>query len=149
MGSSKTQLAFVMDQIAAAGNVTAKAMFGEFGIYCDGKICALFCDNQLFIKPTAEGRAFIGEPVEAPPYPGAKLYFLIEEKVADRRWVSELVRITADSLPAPKPKAKRKPEQKSKPASAGRAKSPPPSEVKKKSDRKPSGNKRTPRGRST
>jgi TfoX/Sxy family transcriptional regulator of competence genes len=111
MGSDKSHLEYVMDQIASAGDVTARAMFGEYGIYCDGKICALFCDNKLFVKPTEPGRAFIQKPVEAPPYPGAKLYYLIEEKIDDRRWVSELIRITADALPAPKPRT-RKPKSK-------------------------------------
>ena len=57
MASDKNQLDFVLDQIRDAGVVTAKRMFGEFGIYCDGKIVALFCDNQLFVKPTDRGRA--------------------------------------------------------------------------------------------
>ena len=41
-------------------------MFGEYAIYCDGKVTALVCDNQLFVKPMEAGRSFIGEVVEAP-----------------------------------------------------------------------------------
>ncbi len=108
MASDKDQLRFVMDQIGKAGMVTAKSMFGEYGIYCDGKIVALFCDNQLFVKPTEEGRSYIQNPVEAPPYPGAKPYFLIEEKIEDREWVSELIRLTAEALPLPMNKKSKK-----------------------------------------
>jgi TfoX/Sxy family transcriptional regulator of competence genes len=93
-------------QMSKAGTVTAKSMFGEYGIYCDGKIVALFCDDQLFVKPTQAGKAFIQDPVEAPPYPGAKPYFLVEERVEDRDWISELIRITAKELPPPKTKSK-------------------------------------------
>jgi hypothetical protein len=25
---------------------------GEYAIYCNGKVVALVCDNQLFVKPT-------------------------------------------------------------------------------------------------
>jgi len=64
----------------------------------------LVCDNKLFIKPTEAGRQFIGNVVEAPPYPGAKPSFLIEEQIEDREWISELVRITVAALPEPKPK---------------------------------------------
>jgi TfoX/Sxy family transcriptional regulator of competence genes len=106
MASDKSQLDFVLDQLRRAGAMTAKPMFGEYGIYCDGKIVALFCDNQLFVKPTKAGKAFIQTPVEAPPYPGAKPYFLIEEQIEDERWASELIRITAQELPAPKKKSK-------------------------------------------
>lgn len=108
MASDQTYVDFVLGQIENAGLITARKMFGEYGVYSDGKIFALICDNKLFIKPTGNGRAFIGEVVEAPPYPGAKLYFLIEEKIEDREWLSSLVRITVEELPESKPKKKKK-----------------------------------------
>jgi TfoX/Sxy family transcriptional regulator of competence genes len=67
----------------------------------------LICDNKLFIKPTEAGRAFIGEVVEAPAYPGAKNSFLIEDQLEDSDWLSELVRLTVEELPEPKPKKKK------------------------------------------
>ena len=108
MASDQEFIDFVIDQIENAGQITYRKMFGEYGIYADGKIFALVCDNKLFIKPTEGGRAFIGEVVEAPPYPGAKPSFLIEEKLEDRGWISELVRITVKELPEPKPKKRKK-----------------------------------------
>jgi TfoX/Sxy family transcriptional regulator of competence genes len=107
MASDKNQLDFVLDQIGDAGVVTAKRMFGEYGIYCDGIIVALFCDNELFVKPTDRGRAYIRTPNEAPPYPGAKLYFLIEDKIENRGWISELIRLTAQELSLPKKRAEK------------------------------------------
>ena len=95
---------FLADQMAGAGEISYRKMFGEYAVYLDGKVVALVCDNQLFVKPTAAGRAFIGAPVEAPAYPGAKNFFLIEDAFEDREWISELIRITARDLPAPKPK---------------------------------------------
>jgi hypothetical protein len=62
------------------------------------------CDNKLFVKPTAGGRAYIGNIVEAAPYSGAKLYFLIEDEYEDQEWLSGLIKITAQELPLPKPK---------------------------------------------
>ena len=111
MASDKNQLDFVLDQLGPAGVVTAKSMFGEYGIYCDGKIVALFCDNQLFVKPTDRGRAYVHSPVEAAPYPGAKPYFLIEDKIEDRNWISELIRLTAQDLPPPKKRAEKAPKR--------------------------------------
>lgn len=107
MASDKKFVAFVCDQIEHAGQITFKSMFGEYGLYADGKIFALVCDNKLFIKPTAGGRAFIGDVVEAPPYPGAKPSFLIEAQIEDREWISNLVRISVKELPEPKPKKKK------------------------------------------
>ncbi|MCB8995109.1 MAG: TfoX/Sxy family protein [Bacteroidales bacterium] len=104
MASTKEFLEFVLDQIENAGTISYKRMFGEYGIYSGNKIFALICDDKFFIKPTGEGRKFIGDPVESPPYPGAKNYFLIEEKLDDHEWLSQLIRITVKVLPEPKPK---------------------------------------------
>ena len=108
MASDQEFVDFVLDQIENAGEITAKKMFGEYGIYSDGKIFALVCDNKLFIKPTESGRAFIKDVVEAPPYPGARPSFLIEDKIEDRDWLSELIRISLKELPEPKPKKRKK-----------------------------------------
>jgi TfoX/Sxy family transcriptional regulator of competence genes len=108
MASNQDFANFVMDQIQGAGEITSKKMFGEYGIYSDGKIFGLICDNKLFIKPTQAGREFIGAPVEAPPYPGAKNSFLIEEQLEDSQWLSELIRISLPELPMQKVKAKKR-----------------------------------------
>ena len=71
----------------------------------------MICDDQLFVKPTPGGRAFIGDVVEAPAYPGARPSLLIGERIEDSQWLSELVRITASELPAPKPKKRAKPKK--------------------------------------
>lgn len=102
MASDQNFVDFVTAQIQNIGTITAKKMFGEFGIYCNGKIFGVICDNKLFIKPTIQGRQFIGNPIELPAYEGAKPSFLIEDKVEDSKWLSELVKITSDNLPAPK-----------------------------------------------
>jgi TfoX/Sxy family transcriptional regulator of competence genes len=107
MSSDKDFVTFIVDQIKDAGATSYRKMFGEYAIYSDGKVVALVCDNQFFVKQTDAGRAFIGDVVEAPPYPGAKPSFLIEDNLDDREWMRELIRITANELPIPKPKKKK------------------------------------------
>ena len=107
MASDQKFVDFVVDQIENVGLITSKKMFGEYGIFADGKIFALICDNKLFIKPTESGRAFIKDVIEAPPYPGAKTSFLIEDKIEDKEWLSELTRITINELPESKRKKKK------------------------------------------
>ncbi len=108
MASSLSFVEFIVDQIDNAGEITYKKMFGEYGLYSNGVIMALICDDQLFVKPTEAGRSFIKNVVQAPPYPGAKPYFLIEDQSDDREWISNLVRVTVKELSAVKPKAKQK-----------------------------------------
>ena len=107
MASDQNYVDFIVDQLEDVGQISFKKMFGEYGIYSNGKLFALVCDNKLFIKPTQGGRIFMKEVVEAPPYPGAKLSFLIEDKLEDRNWISNLARITIKELPEPKPKKKK------------------------------------------
>ena len=105
MASKQANVDFVVEQMADAEQVSARKMFGEYAIYSRGKIVALFCDDQLFMKPTAAGKAFIGNVKESAPYPGAKPWFLISgDRCEDGEWLSELVRKTERELPPPKPK---------------------------------------------
>jgi TfoX/Sxy family transcriptional regulator of competence genes len=108
MASDQAFIEYVVDQIRDAGQVRYRKMFGEYALYCDEKVVALVCDNQLFIKPTAAGRTLIVKPHEAPPYPGAKPHFLIDDKLDNHSWLTHLIRLTADELPMPRPKALKK-----------------------------------------
>lgn len=107
MASDQKFIDFIIDQIDTSGQITYKKMFGEYGLYSDGKLFGLVCDNKLFIKPTQSGRDFIVDVVEEAPYPGAKPSFLIEEKLEDRDWLQQLVNITVKELPEPKTKKKK------------------------------------------
>lgn len=102
MASDRSFVEYVVDQIDQDCAPTYKHMFGEYGLFVDGKLFGLICDNRLFVKPTEGGRAFIGEVVEAPPYPGARPSFLIEDRIDDSAWLSELIRTTLRELPPPK-----------------------------------------------
>lgn len=93
---------------AGAGEVRIKRMFGEAGLYLDEVIIALICDDRLFLKPTDAGREVLGDPEMGPPYPGAKEHFVVPESViTDSEKLAELLQVTKDALPAPKPKRKR------------------------------------------
>ncbi|MBS0515669.1 MAG: TfoX/Sxy family protein [Proteobacteria bacterium] len=112
MASSQRNVDYILEQIAAAGAVSARRMFGEWGLYCDGRLVALVCDDRVLVKPTEAGRAFIGEVELAQPYPQAKPWYLVAEEHWDERdWLARLIAITAAQLrlPLPKPPRKRKP----------------------------------------
>lgn len=109
MGSNQEFVEYVVDQLHDDCGVTYKKMFGEYGLFSGGKMFGMVCDDQLFVKPTDAGRAFIGDAlVEAPAYPGAKPSFLVQDRLEDPDWLSELVRITTRTMPAPKPKKRKK-----------------------------------------
>ena len=108
MASDREFVEYVAGQLGALEDISYRNMFGEYVLYYRGKVVVLICDNRMLVKPTAAGRAFIGDVVEAPPYPGAKPAFLIEDRLEDAQWLCDLVRVTEKELPAPQPKKKRK-----------------------------------------
>ena len=106
--SSNAQTVDDLLTLLAPLNVRARAMFGEYVVYCDEKVVVLICDDRYFLKPTAavEAAGLTLEP--CPPYPGAKDSLLISDRLlADRSGLRSLVQATADTLPVPKPRRKR------------------------------------------
>src|SRR6266436_8448127 len=97
MASDREFVTFVCEQLRGAGEISSKRMFGEAAVYLNGKVVGLVCDNQLFLKATEPGRAKIGSPVEAPPFPGANNWFLMTD-LDDPEFLADLVRTTARAL---------------------------------------------------
>ena len=112
MASSIDTVQYILDQAGLGRRLAFKKMFGEYALYLDGRIIALVCDDQLFLKPTLEGKAYLGSVSEAPPYPSAKNYFLLAAELDDPDRLSEALRATALALPDPKPKPKKRPKPK-------------------------------------
>jgi TfoX/Sxy family transcriptional regulator of competence genes len=105
MASSLDFVQYVADQCSGAGEITFKKMFGEYGIYCDGKIFGLICDDRFYLKPTDVARPLLRVVELRPPYEGAKDYFYLAD-VDDHAYLSQLVSETCKVLPDPKPKKK-------------------------------------------
>lgn len=103
MASNVDFVQYIVDQCSEAGNIVAKKMFGDYGIYCDGKICGLVCDDRFYLKPTEAVRPLLRTEELRPPYEGARDYFYVAD-VDDHDYLSRLVIETCKVLPDPKPK---------------------------------------------
>ena len=102
MATDKTFIETVLDKLQPL-EITAKPMFGEYGLYYQGKNFALVCDNTLFVKITDAGAAIAGRVGQGSPYDGAKPAYRISfAKLSDRDWIISLVKATSDALPLPK-----------------------------------------------
>jgi TfoX/Sxy family transcriptional regulator of competence genes len=100
MGTDAGFMQYVCDQARGGGVLSFRRMFGEYAFYCDGKVVALVCDNQVFLKPTEPGRALLSRIREGQPYPGARPHWLIDETLEDGEAWAKLVATTAQALPA-------------------------------------------------
>jgi TfoX/Sxy family transcriptional regulator of competence genes len=83
-------------------------MFGEYALYLRGKVVALVCDDTLFVKPTAEGRAAEPGLGEGAPYPRAKPHLLVPGEMWDEGdRLAHLLRVTEAALPEAKPRTEK------------------------------------------
>ena len=107
MASSKGYLDFILDQLQDLPGVTARAMMGEFILYCRGKIVGGIYDDRLLVKPTPAAQRLLPPAAQrllpaAPrelPYEGAKAMLLVEE-VDDREFLCCLIGAIADETPS-------------------------------------------------
>ena len=107
MATDERTVALILDRLSAIEDVSARKMFGEYGLSCGGKHVGVICNDRLYIKPTAPGRAIAGPVAEEPPYRGAKPSLLVDaERWDDTEWLTRLVTATAAALPLTKPKRK-------------------------------------------
>ena len=100
MATTKEQLAEVMAVMPGVGDVTARAMMGEYVLYYRGKVFGGLYDGRLLIKPVPAARAMLPQAAEEIPYPGAKPMLRLD--TPDTVVLAELLDAMYDQLPAKK-----------------------------------------------
>ena len=105
MGTTRQQAAAITARLTPAGDITARPMFGEYGLYLDGVFFGLICDGQLFIKPTDAARAALRAPAEGIPYPNARPHLRIApEDLDDPAQMVRILSLTVANLPKKAPR---------------------------------------------
>ena len=108
MATDLSFVEYVVEQSGLDDRITFKRMFGEYGIYIDGKVVAFACDNSLFVKAANATAELTASLPRRPPYPGAKPYPVADELLDDSDQLQALLLATANAMPEPKPKKPRK-----------------------------------------
>jgi TfoX/Sxy family transcriptional regulator of competence genes len=108
MATKPETVEYILDQLAPLP-VRVRAMFGEYGVYCDEKFVALICDDTLFVKPTAISDQYFSDADLAPPYRGAKDHFAVPAALLENsEQLRGVIARTAELLPVPKKKTAKK-----------------------------------------
>ena len=95
---------YVAEQAGLGDRLTARRMFGEYGLYVDGTVVAFCADNSLFLKLVPDTTALLtGLPLQE-LFPGSKPYALADELLDDPERLHELLLALQRVLPPPKPK---------------------------------------------
>lgn len=103
MASTLEYVEYVAGQLSGAGNVTYKKLFGEYGLWRNGKFFGTVEKNQFYIKITAGGHEMLPDAEPVAPHGGTPGMYLVEE-LEDREFLTRLVILTCIELPEPKGK---------------------------------------------
>lgn len=103
MASSKEYLDYIMEQLSGVGDISCRAMMGEYIIYYRGKIVGGIYDDRFLVKITKSALAMMPEAETQPPYDGAKEMLLVDD-VDNSEFLGELLDAIYAELPAPKKK---------------------------------------------
>jgi TfoX/Sxy family transcriptional regulator of competence genes len=107
MASKQDVVDEIINSMSGAGEVASRKMFGEYAIYLGDRVVGLVCDDQLFMKVTPGSAALAKEDIKAPPYPGAKPYFVVSgDYWDDRDYLAALAQAVARDVPPPKKRRK-------------------------------------------
>lgn len=99
MASGREFVDYLIDQMREAGVITARKMFGEYGLWCNGKHFAFVCDDRFLLKSTDAVRALYPHLPLVALFEGAKLKYLWVEDVDDREFLTQLAIATCLELP--------------------------------------------------
>ncbi len=79
MATQKETIEFILGKLRDQGRFTARAMFGEYALYADGKVVALVCNDLLYVKMLPASKELERQCEAGEPYPGAKPHYIVEE----------------------------------------------------------------------
>ena len=70
MASSLDYVQYVASQLAGAGVITYKKLFGEYGLWCGGKFFGTVEENQFYVKITEAGHRMLPDAKPTAPHGG-------------------------------------------------------------------------------
>ena len=108
MSTQKETAEFILEKLDDRKTFALRAMFGEYALYCKGKVVALICDDTLYVKILPQSESLRDSCEQGEPYPGARPHYVVtEDMLHDSARIRDTLIEIVDALPAKKPKKKR------------------------------------------
>ena len=99
MATSKEYKDFILEQLDLLGNITCKAMMGEFLLYYNDVLFGGIYDNRLLVKIVDTNKKYNMQ--EQIPYENAKPMYFVDD-VDSKELLKEIVIDTCKGLPIKK-----------------------------------------------
>ena len=103
MASSADYLDFILEQLPHTGEITHRAMMGEYILYINGRVFGGIYDDRFLVKPTKSAKTLMPNARYELPYEGAKEMLMVDN-VEDSEFLAQLLDAMYPELPEPKAK---------------------------------------------
>jgi len=107
MATSKEYIDYVLECLSHIEGISARKMFGDYGLYMFNRVMGLVCDDQVSSRCCRAAREYWAR--NAPTgeaYEGSKPYYIIQDLEDDEK-LALLFRALYEDVPEPKPKKPR------------------------------------------
>lgn len=106
MSTSEDFIRFVTDQVAQAGEVRYRKMFGEYMVYVFDRPVLLVCDSTVYIKKHEAVNALMKDASVGTPYAGAKEHYILD--IEDVPFALDVIAALLPVTPIPVKKSRKK-----------------------------------------
>ena len=101
MSTTKEYFGYVLEQLSEIGDISGRAMMGEYVLYYKDKVIGGIYDNRFLLKPVNAVKALMPDAPYELPYDGAKLMIAVQD-IEDRGLMKNVITSMYDELPFPK-----------------------------------------------
>ena len=84
-----------------------KRMFGEYGIYLQGRVLGFLCDEQILLQDTPTARKLLPNAERKELFPGSKLFIIFSDE-GNHHLLQSVAQAMWEELPVPKTRKGRK-----------------------------------------
>lgn len=107
MATSKEYALFVENLFRGLDGFSMKRMFGEYGIYLQGRVLGFLCDEQILLQDTPTARKLLPDAERKELFPGSKLFIIFSDE-GNHHLLQSVAQAIWEELPVPKPRKSRK-----------------------------------------
>ena len=97
MATRKEYFEFIKEQLSDIGDVSYRAMMGEYIIYYKGKVIGGIYDDRFLVKPAKSALKLLPDASLELPYEGAKEMLLVDE-IDNKELIKSLFNAIFDEL---------------------------------------------------
>ena len=107
MATSREYALFVENLFRGVEGFSMKRMFGEYGIYLQGRVLGFLCDEQILLQDTPTARKLLPNAERKELFPGSKLFIIFSDE-GNHHLLQSVAQAMWEELPVPKPRKGRK-----------------------------------------